>query len=94
MNNVSNLPVRQTPVPYEPKSEKGSLQPRLQEYVSKQPIRTRYLGHVTGHQPIRDQYLMIRSVPARFTFRKHPPTIKGTPSLGVLTNYLVPFSSF
>eukprot|EP00116_Pleurobrachia_bachei_P014203 sb/3474465/ len=21
-----------------------------------QPIRTRYLGHVTGHQPIRDQY--------------------------------------
>eukprot|EP00116_Pleurobrachia_bachei_P015977 sb/3476239/ len=25
-----------------------------------QPIRTRYLGHVTGYQPIRDQ---IRSVP-------------------------------
>ena len=23
---------------------------------SKQPIRTRYLGHVTGYQPIRDQY--------------------------------------
>eukprot|EP00116_Pleurobrachia_bachei_P016689 sb/3476951/ len=23
---------------------------------SKQPIRSRYLGHVTGYQPIRDQY--------------------------------------
>eukprot|EP00116_Pleurobrachia_bachei_P014708 sb/3474970/ len=23
--------------------------------TSKQPIRTRYLGHVTGYQPIRDQ---------------------------------------
>eukprot|EP00116_Pleurobrachia_bachei_P004510 sb/3464772/ len=30
----------------------------------KQPIRTRYLGHVTGYQPIRDQYFLIRSVPA------------------------------
>eukprot|EP00116_Pleurobrachia_bachei_P013364 sb/3473626/ len=29
------------------------------------PIRTRYLGHVTGYlyQPIRDQYFLIRSVP-------------------------------
>eukprot|EP00116_Pleurobrachia_bachei_P016842 sb/3477104/ len=24
--------------------------------TSKQPIRTRYLGHVIGYQPIRDQY--------------------------------------
>eukprot|EP00116_Pleurobrachia_bachei_P013503 sb/3473765/ len=30
---------------------------------SKQPIRARYLGHVTGYQPIRDQYFLIRSVP-------------------------------
>eukprot|EP00116_Pleurobrachia_bachei_P007639 sb/3467901/ len=30
--------------------------------TSKQPIRTRYLGHVTGYQPIRDQYFLIRSV--------------------------------
>ena len=29
----------------------------------KQPFRTRYLGHVTGYQPIRDQYFLIRSVP-------------------------------
>eukprot|EP00116_Pleurobrachia_bachei_P012796 sb/3473058/ len=29
---------------------------------SKQPIRTRYLGHVTGNQPIRDQYFLIDSV--------------------------------
>eukprot|EP00116_Pleurobrachia_bachei_P011377 sb/3471639/ len=28
-----------------------------------QPIRTRYLGHVTGYQPIRGQYFLIRSVP-------------------------------
>ena len=31
---------------------------------SKQPIRARYLGHVTSYQPIRDQYFLIRSVPA------------------------------
>ena len=29
----------------------------------KQPIRTRNLGHVTGYQPIRDQYFLVRSVP-------------------------------
>eukprot|EP00116_Pleurobrachia_bachei_P012567 sb/3472829/ len=29
----------------------------------KQSIRSRYLGHVTGYQPIRDQYFLIRSVP-------------------------------
>eukprot|EP00116_Pleurobrachia_bachei_P005299 sb/3465561/ len=33
-----------------------------------QPIRTRYSGHVTVYQPIRDQYLLIRSVP--FLMRK------------------------
>eukprot|EP00116_Pleurobrachia_bachei_P017359 sb/3477621/ len=26
------------------------------------PIRTRYLDHVTGYQPIRDQYFLIQSV--------------------------------
>ena len=30
---------------------------------SKQPIRTRYFDHVTGYQPIGDQYFMVRSVP-------------------------------
>eukprot|EP00116_Pleurobrachia_bachei_P013761 sb/3474023/ len=30
---------------------------------SKQPIITRHLCHVTGYQPIRDQYSLIRSVP-------------------------------
>eukprot|EP00116_Pleurobrachia_bachei_P017530 sb/3477792/ len=30
--------------------------------TSKQPIRTRHLGHVTGYQPIRDQYFLVRSV--------------------------------
>ena len=27
-----------------------------------QPIRTRYLGHMTGFQPIRDQYFLFRSI--------------------------------
>eukprot|EP00116_Pleurobrachia_bachei_P017070 sb/3477332/ len=27
-------------------------------YTSKQPIRTHYLGHVIGYQPIRDQYFL------------------------------------
>eukprot|EP00116_Pleurobrachia_bachei_P013937 sb/3474199/ len=27
--------------------------------TSKQPIRTRYLGHVTGYQPIRVQYFLL-----------------------------------
>eukprot|EP00116_Pleurobrachia_bachei_P015668 sb/3475930/ len=31
--------------------------------TGKQPIRIRYLSHVTGYQPIRDQYFLIRSVP-------------------------------
>eukprot|EP00116_Pleurobrachia_bachei_P011079 sb/3471341/ len=30
---------------------------------SKQPIRTRYLGHVTGYQPIRDQYFLTTTGP-------------------------------
>eukprot|EP00116_Pleurobrachia_bachei_P011259 sb/3471521/ len=34
--------------------------------TSKQPIRTPYLGHVTRKQPIRDQYFLIRSVPASY----------------------------
>eukprot|EP00116_Pleurobrachia_bachei_P015534 sb/3475796/ len=33
--------------------------------TSKQPIRTRYLDHVTGYQPIREHYFLIRSIHAR-----------------------------
>eukprot|EP00116_Pleurobrachia_bachei_P015310 sb/3475572/ len=29
---------------------------------SKRPIRARYLGHVTGYQPIKDQHFFIRSL--------------------------------
>eukprot|EP00116_Pleurobrachia_bachei_P016766 sb/3477028/ len=32
-------------------------------HMSKQPITTRYLGHVTGYQPIRGQYFLNQSVP-------------------------------
>eukprot|EP00116_Pleurobrachia_bachei_P018045 sb/3478307/ len=31
--------------------------------ISKQQIRTRYLGHVTCYQPIRDQYFLIPNSP-------------------------------
>eukprot|EP00116_Pleurobrachia_bachei_P008640 sb/3468902/ len=36
------------------------ISPQQQEPTrpSKQPMRTRYLGHVTGYQPIRDQYFL------------------------------------
>ena len=30
---------------------------------SKQPIRALYIGHLTGYQPIRNQYFLVRSVP-------------------------------
>eukprot|EP00116_Pleurobrachia_bachei_P005833 sb/3466095/ len=29
-------------------------------HQGKRPIRTRYLGHVTGYQPIREQYFLVR----------------------------------
>eukprot|EP00116_Pleurobrachia_bachei_P007808 sb/3468070/ len=32
--------------------------------TSKQPLRTRYLGHMTGYQPIRNQYVFPDSVPS------------------------------
>eukprot|EP00116_Pleurobrachia_bachei_P008605 sb/3468867/ len=48
--------------------EKGILK------LCKQPIRTRYLGHVTGYQPIRDQYFLIRSVPGNNN-RSIPPLV-------------------
>eukprot|EP00116_Pleurobrachia_bachei_P003680 sb/3463942/ len=40
--------------------------------TSKQPIKTRYLGHVTGYQPIRDEYFLIRSVPDNPPKLPHP----------------------
>eukprot|EP00116_Pleurobrachia_bachei_P013320 sb/3473582/ len=52
------IPVRVT------QNRASSVRQRLEPTeTSKQPIRTRYLGHVTGYQPIRDQYFLIRSVP-------------------------------
>eukprot|EP00116_Pleurobrachia_bachei_P016505 sb/3476767/ len=45
-------------------SQKITKHPRI-IHSRNRPIRTRYLGHVTGYQPIRDQHFLIRSVPAR-----------------------------
>eukprot|EP00116_Pleurobrachia_bachei_P012611 sb/3472873/ len=46
--------------------------------TSKQPIRTRYLGHVTGYQPIKRQYLLIRSVPAMGDLSKLVPGLRSS----------------
>eukprot|EP00116_Pleurobrachia_bachei_P014864 sb/3475126/ len=43
--------------------------------TSKQLIGTRYLGHVTGYQPIRDQYFLISS---RTTHHHHQTTWHAT----------------
>eukprot|EP00116_Pleurobrachia_bachei_P012878 sb/3473140/ len=40
--------------------------------TSKQPIRSRYLGHVTGYQPIRDQYFLVLTLlPDRYSSREN-----------------------
>ena len=39
-------------------------QPEEEEGNRYRSIRTRYLGHVTGYQPFRDQYFLIQSIPA------------------------------
>ena len=39
-------------------SECGSAQQPTGSSI-KQPIRARYLGHVIGYQPIRDQYFLV-----------------------------------
>eukprot|EP00116_Pleurobrachia_bachei_P012250 sb/3472512/ len=56
-----------SPVGFNPKPEKNMYQMSnaCQEptETSKQPMRTRYLGHVTGYQLIRDQYFLIGAVP-------------------------------
>eukprot|EP00116_Pleurobrachia_bachei_P004247 sb/3464509/ len=43
--------------------------------TSKQPIKTRYLCHMTGYQPIRDQFFMTRSVPTLPTEATTPEDI-------------------
>eukprot|EP00116_Pleurobrachia_bachei_P015297 sb/3475559/ len=49
---------------------------------SKTPIKTHYLGHVTGYQPIRDQYFLILSVPTlgadRSSFRRVSQVLAST----------------
>eukprot|EP00116_Pleurobrachia_bachei_P012840 sb/3473102/ len=61
--------------------------------TSKQPIRTRYLGHVTGYQPIRDQYFLIRSVPDRYIiiFKTIPISLEAySPEFYVESGYNIP----
>eukprot|EP00116_Pleurobrachia_bachei_P006486 sb/3466748/ len=49
--------------------------------TSKQPIRTRYLGHVTGYQPIRNQYFLIQSVSNSLPWVKQSTNISYQPQL-------------
>jgi len=44
---------------------------------SKQPIRTLYLSHVTGLQPIREQYFLVRSVAGHIIFKLYHTHKKG-----------------
>eukprot|EP00116_Pleurobrachia_bachei_P011623 sb/3471885/ len=62
LHNYSRIPVyrAQTFAPEHP-GKSGKHQEPTE--MSKQPIRNHYLGHVTGCQPIRDQYILIQSVP-------------------------------
>eukprot|EP00116_Pleurobrachia_bachei_P013296 sb/3473558/ len=55
----------------------------------KQRIRTHYLGHVTGYQPIRDQYFLIRSVPAYNNISKKKWPILNKYNLETVTLYRV-----
>eukprot|EP00116_Pleurobrachia_bachei_P004367 sb/3464629/ len=43
---------------------------------TKEPIRTLYLGHVTGYQPIRDQYFLIRSIPGHIISEEEDEGLK------------------
>eukprot|EP00116_Pleurobrachia_bachei_P016982 sb/3477244/ len=60
LNNQMTTEEDRPPLPGGVEEDKEEL---LTEVRFKQPIRTRYLGHVTGYQPIRDQYFLIRSIP-------------------------------
>eukprot|EP00116_Pleurobrachia_bachei_P000695 sb/3460957/ len=55
-------------------ADNNRFKERHETLTGKQPIRTCYLGHVTGYQPIRDQHFLIRSVPATWT-RAFPPRV-------------------
>ena len=48
-----------SPLVYSPRTHPLHCPPAPGKRFSKQPIRTRYLGHVTIYQPIRDQYFLL-----------------------------------
>eukprot|EP00116_Pleurobrachia_bachei_P017116 sb/3477378/ len=55
---------------------------------TQKPIRTRYLDHVTGYQPIRDQYFLIRSVHVILTFSfSEPQRLVSFRILGLWQNF-------
>eukprot|EP00116_Pleurobrachia_bachei_P010964 sb/3471226/ len=42
------------------KMQMGEAAPKILYDTIPEPIRTRYIGHLTGYQPIRDQYFLMR----------------------------------
>eukprot|EP00116_Pleurobrachia_bachei_P015059 sb/3475321/ len=52
--------------------------------TSKQAVRTQYVGHVTGHQPIKDQYFLMW--PGRFLYNEGDPKGKIFPHSSISCN--------
>eukprot|EP00116_Pleurobrachia_bachei_P018295 sb/3478557/ len=62
--------------------------------ISKQPIRTPYLGHVTGYQPIRDlisRFLGKGKETSKLIFNAIPIGFQLGNGLGTFDSYFVPF---
>eukprot|EP00116_Pleurobrachia_bachei_P013229 sb/3473491/ len=62
--NISKQRVHQSVLTFEKYRVRFLCVDEKQVVTWVEPIRTRYLGHVTGNQPIRGQYFLIRPVPA------------------------------
>eukprot|EP00116_Pleurobrachia_bachei_P007701 sb/3467963/ len=69
-----------------------SIAVKMEDGKGKQPIRTRYLGHVTSYQPIRDQYFLFRSVPGNNTVTG--VTADNVPSSRFVPLYMGPNNMF
>ena len=67
-----------------------TIQGRIQQPTeqSKLPIRARYLAHVTDYQPIRDQYLLIRSV--HVGYHPYVNRLLGNDSSGLAEDQIAP----
>nr|AFK75460.1 putative secretory peptide-50 [Pleurobrachia bachei] len=65
-------------IPFVALATEGENEGQEPTETSKQPIRTLYLGHAIGYQPIMEQYFLIRSVPAIKDYVPWSPVVPGT----------------